>query len=66
MASDLPPIDTSEDVEKYEALAENKEIGHTRCKHNKAYMSGQELRCVCGAAWSGPRIHELLEILKKQ
>lgn len=66
MAYNLPPLDTTEDVEKYDALAESKEIDHNVCKHVNARMVGQELRCPCGAGWTGPRLHELLQILQKR
>lgn len=64
MASDLPPIDTTDEVEKYEAHTEQKELVSAKCSHKRAEYRNGEVRCYCGAAWSGERIHELLKILQ--
>ena len=56
----------SEDVEKYEALAESKKIKFGNCKHKKAKIVDNMLRCPCGAAWSGIRLEELQEALAKR
>lgn len=55
MASNLPPIpDESFDGEKQKT-----EVRFERCKHEKSTIINGELRCPCGAAWSGPGLHAL-------
>lgn len=65
-SNDLPPIDVKEDVEKFQALSESKEIKFQGCKHKQAEYDRdrRELRCVCGSAWSGARLNELEQALK--
>jgi len=64
MSKKLKPIKTEEEVEKYEAFSEKKTISFGNCNHKKAKIKGSELRCVCGAVWTGPRIGKLLKLLK--
>ena len=64
MKSKIDPIDTSEEIEKYKAHSESRELDSKRCKHERAEYKDGEVRCVCGAAWSGERIHELLKVLQ--
>ena len=67
--NDLPPIWNSEslkeDNEKYEAYHESRDIDFPECPHRRVkFNKGRsELRCPCGAAWSGPRLNELYELL---
>jgi hypothetical protein len=62
MPSDLPPLDFKEDVEKYEAFEEKKEVSFPKCNHSKAKIVDGRLRCTCGASW----IDKLSNLLKLQ
>lgn len=63
----LPPLDHKEDIEKYEALHEKKEIVFSGCKHPQITFDKDkhELRCICGVAFTGPRLHELERLLSR-
>lgn len=63
MPSKLPPLDLKEDIEKYEALNEAKEIKLIQCTHKHATIDRNTVKCPCGAAWTGTRIHELYKLL---
>jgi len=55
------------DNKKYKAYSEKTELSSKKCDHiNKVKMVGNELRCVCGAAWSGPGISRLFDELTKK
>lgn len=62
----LPPINHKEDVENYNALSESKEIKFESCSHKNIQFNKEkhELRCICGAAFTGERLHELERLLK--
>lgn len=62
----LPPLDLKEEVEKYEAFTEKKELNFTKCDHKEVKFVGDGLRCVCGAGWQGERLNELFELLTKK
>lgn len=66
MASKLPPIDFSEDVEKYEAKTFTQTLNFTKCKHKQIKYENGELRCDCGVAYSGSRLDELYRLLIQQ
>lgn len=53
-----------EEVVNYKAKGEKRRVGFRKCKHKQAKVVDGELRCSCGAAWSGPRIAELLKVIK--
>ena len=57
-----------EDVKKYEAHAEAKNVEFPKCKHKQAGYDRDkgEIRCSCGAAWTGPRLGELYDALTKE
>lgn len=61
MTEKLPPINFKEDIEKYEARQEVLELSSQRCMHREVRVEGTQLVCKCGAAWSGPRLIELLD-----
>lgn len=61
----LPPLDFSQEVEEYEAHEERRDVTLKRCDHSRAKVVNGELRCPCGAGWSGPRLAELQEKLAK-
>lgn len=65
-SSKLPPLNLKEDVEKFEALSEKTEIAFQRCKHKQAEYDKDrgEVRCPCGASWTGARLNELLAAFK--
>jgi hypothetical protein len=64
MSYELPPLNLEHEVKKYDA----KEVKHTvvlgGCKHKSVKFENGELRCKCGASWSGTRLHELEAALK--
>lgn len=66
MKSKLPPLDFSEDVKEYEAHHEQKEVKFVKCDHRNAKIVNHELRCPCGAAWTGPGLEDLYRKLTKQ
>lgn len=43
---------------------QGKEVEFTKCKHTGARYENGELRCTCGASWTGARLGELEKILK--
>lgn len=57
----LPPLDFREDVKKYEAFSEEKEVVFSKCPHKQTKIFNGTLKCKCGAGWSGP-ITQLLEL----
>lgn len=60
MSSNLPPIpDEAFDGEKFST-----QVSFPKCNHAKAKFINSELRCPCGAAWSGPNLHDLYKTLK--
>lgn len=61
--SNLPPLDTSEDVKKYEAHSESKEIKFQKCTHKQVKYVNESLQCPCGAGWTGSRLDELYKVL---
>lgn len=68
MAKNLPPLDLKEDIEKYQAFHEEKEVVFQGCKHTGITFDKEkhQLRCVCGVAFSGERLGELYTALTKQ
>jgi hypothetical protein len=63
---DSNKIDFTEEKKKYEAFEESIELSFKKCKHkNVTYVAG-ELRCTCGASWSGPQLDELYKLFTKQ
>lgn len=55
-----------EEHEKYEANQEIKEIPKDKCNHKgKVKFILNELRCACGAAWSGSGIKQLFDKFNK-
>ncbi len=64
--SKLPPLDLTEDVTKFEALSEKKEIKFVKCPHKKVKFVDGKLVCPCGAVWTGNRLNELFDFLIKR
>ena len=64
--SKLTPLDLKEEVEKFEAFSEKKEIKFDRCKHKDVKYVDGKIVCPCGAAWAGPRLQELFDLLTKK
>lgn len=62
----LPPLNVKEDVEKFDAFSETKEINFTKCDHKQVKFEQGRLRCVCGSSWEGERLNELFELLTKK
>lgn len=57
----LPPLDFREDVNKYEAFSESKEVEFTKCPHKETKIVDGTLKCKCGAGWSDSVLN-LLEL----
>jgi len=71
MPSNLPPINFDKEIKRLKkhdinVYSDKKNIKLKNCKHKQAKIVGNELRCSCGACWSGPNIESLLEYFKKQ
>lgn len=64
--ANLPPINHKDDIERYEAFFESKTIEFPHCLHKDIQFvkDGHELRCKCGVAFTGERLHELYNVLK--
>lgn len=63
----LPPIDSKEDIAKYKALSEEKELNFDKCPHNDLEYKKQSLICKkCGVSWGGPRLGELYKLLTER
>lgn len=60
----LKPLDFKEDVEKYQAKEIKTEVLYPHCNHKQIKLNETrtELRCVCGIAFSGPRLGELQQL----
>ena len=66
MTSKLPPLDFK-DEEQYKPFQEKIEVKVNICKHkNVKYVNSHEIRCQCGASWSGANISELFNLLINQ
>lgn len=52
-----------EDVEKYEARAESKEISFKKCNHKSLVKTPGGIRCKCGAGFTGPGLDRLEKLL---
>lgn len=61
MPSKLPPLAD----EAFDGDKQKTEVSFTRCKHDKVSFVNGELRCPCGASWSGADIHKLYTLLHK-
>ena len=56
----LPPL------EEQEGYIEKTELKSNRCSHkNTELVSGIELRCTCGAGWTGPEVRELQKLFNQ-
>ena len=62
----LPPLDLTEDNDKFEARHESKEINFGKCDHHQVHFQNGMLVCPCGSAWSGPRLQELFDLFTKK
>lgn len=58
----LSRLDLKEEREKYKAYEEEAKIQMKKCNHSNSVVIGGELRCTCGASWSGARIEELYKL----
>lgn len=67
---ELRPIDTKEEVKKFDAIAETLEVNFVKCFHGKGKLNFDQnkgiLRCSCGAAWSGFGLDKLYDLLIKR
>ena len=43
-----------------------RDVDLPKCKHKNVTIKNNELRCKCGAAWSGPNIERLYKVLISQ
>ena len=62
--SKLPPLPSKLD-EDYEAVKETVELNFKKCSHKEASIINNELRCKCGAAWSGSNLDHLQKLFKE-
>ena len=51
------------EIRDYKAKSEEKPIEFRKCRHKNAKVINGQLRCSCGAAWRGPRLIDLLNLL---
>lgn len=51
-------------MQSTEPYEETTRVEFNKCKHSGVEYINGELRCTCGNAWGGPRIHELYKHLK--
>lgn len=67
--NNLPPIwdneNLKEDVDRFEALQETKEIKFKKCKHKNIRYCDGGIRCTCGAGWFGSNVDKLWKLLVK-
>lgn len=63
MASKLPPLNFKDEVNKYEAFQETKEVEFVACPHKETKIVNGTLKCKCGAGWSSS-IDNLLHLQK--
>lgn len=63
----LPPINHKDDIENFNAFHEEKDVVFPQCNHKSIQFDKEkhELRCKCGVAFSGPRLHELERLLRE-
>ena len=66
MAKKLKPLKFDEEVKKYEAVSEQKEVKFDRCDHKDATVDRDRIVCSCGAVWTGSRLNELFDLLTKR
>lgn len=48
---------------KLDGYSEETTLEFKKCDHKKATIRNGELRCPCGAAWTGSQIQEMARIL---
>ena len=62
---ELPDIDFKEDKEKYQAFEVVTDLSFKGCKHKEVELNDTrtELKCKCGASWTGPQLGELKRLL---
>lgn len=57
----------AKEVKKYKAHSETTDIPSKVCTHyGKVKMVGSDLRCSCGAGWSGPEVQHLFDLFAKK
>jgi len=52
------------EVAKYDAHQEVRPTNFKKCTHKQVKFVDGQLKCSCGASWSGPRLNELYQTLK--
>lgn len=64
MKSKLKPIDFNEDIKRYDAKQEARDVKMPKCRHKELTYDATraEARCKCGAAWTGIRLQELHDL----
>jgi hypothetical protein len=63
MSSNLAPLDLTEEVEKYEAFEEKREVAFVKCPHKHTKIVNGRLKCSCGAGWTDS-LDNLLKLQK--
>ena len=55
------------EYKKYETHLEEAKVPSKHCTHyGKVKMVGSDLRCSCGAGWSGPEVQHLFDLFAKK
>jgi len=62
----LKPLDLKEDVERYEARSEQKDVKFERCDHKDIKAVKDRLICSCGAVFTGSRLKEIFDFFTKK
>jgi len=55
----------NEESQKHDAYMEKRAVKFSKCPHKNITIKDGEARCSCGAAWRGPRLADLLKLLKE-
>lgn len=71
MSSKLPPLNFAKEIKRLDkhdvkVHTEKKNVEFENCNHKQAKIVNNELRCPCGAVWTGPNLIRLFEYFQKQ
>lgn len=57
--------DIESEKKRFKAYEEKVDLSHRKkCDHKRVQFERGELRCPCGAAWQGPNLGKLYNLLK--
>lgn len=68
VSSKLKPIwdQVIGETKEYKAYGESKNVNFKKCLHKDLQIANGELRCQCGASWSGSGLKQLEDILRSR